>query len=105
MTTPKQSGFGRVDAPVSEIKKEVDDKIRTKKVLLFSKSWDPFSTKAKNALAHHNLSSDEYEIWELNNDPRMRDIQYYLRDLTGAPCVPRLFINGKFIGGGDKTGK
>lgn len=105
MTTLNQPFFDREEAPVSDIKKEVNDKIRSKKVLLFSKSWDPFSTKAKNALAHYSLSSDEYEIWELNSDSRMKDIQYYLGDLTGATSVPRLFINGKFIGGGDKTGK
>ena len=33
----------------------------------------------------------------------MDAIQDYLKELTGARSVPRVFINGKFYGGGDET--
>jgi glutaredoxin 3 len=33
----------------------------------------------------------------------MAAIQDYLKELTGARSVPRVFINGKFYGGGDET--
>ena len=32
-------------------------------------------------------------------------IQDYLLKLTGGRSVPRVFINGKFIGGGDDTAR
>lgn len=32
-------------------------------------------------------------------------IQQYLGSVTGQRTVPQVFINGKFIGGGDDTGK
>ena len=30
-------------------------------------------------------------------------LQNYMRELTGAKSVPRVFIDGKCIGGGDET--
>ena len=33
----------------------------------------------------------------------MDAIQDYLKELTGARSVPRVFVNGKFYGGGDDT--
>ena len=33
----------------------------------------------------------------------MGAIQNYLQQITGARSVPRVFINGKFYGGGDET--
>lgn len=87
-----------------EVQKIVDDLIRSKKVMVFSKTYCPFCTKAKNALAPYNLSEDEYRVWEIEHEPQMAEIQSYLKTLTGASSVPRVFINGKCIGGGDDTG-
>ncbi|KAH9399700.1 PREDICTED: glutaredoxin-C4-like [Rhagoletis zephyria] len=86
-----------------EVQKIVDDLIRTKKVMVFSKSYCPFCTKAKNALAPYNIPADDYYVWEIEHEPQMAEIQTYLKQLTGASSVPRVFINGKFIGGGDDT--
>ena len=33
----------------------------------------------------------------------MSEIQDYMKTKTGARSVPRVFINGKFYGGGDET--
>ena len=43
------------------------------------------------------------EIIELEKRPDCSEIQSYLRDLTGASSVPRVFIGGRCIGGGDDT--
>lgn len=88
-----------------EVQKIVDDLIRSKKVVVFSKSYCPFCTKAKNALAPYNIPAEDYHLWEIENEPQMGEIQVYLKQLTGASSVPRVFINGKSIGGGDDTGK
>ena len=33
----------------------------------------------------------------------MDEIQNYMKSKTGGRSVPRVFINGKFYGGGDET--
>ena len=43
------------------------------------------------------------EILEIEKRPDCSEIQSYLRDLTGASSVPRVFIGGQCIGGGDDT--
>jgi glutaredoxin 3 len=43
------------------------------------------------------------EVIEIEKRPDCSEIQAYLRELTGASSVPRVFIGGKCIGGGDDT--
>ena len=43
------------------------------------------------------------EIIEIEKRPDCSEIQSYLREITGASSVPRVFIGGKCIGGGDDT--
>ena len=74
--------------------------------MVFSKSYCPFCLKAKQVLANHlgqDLSEEDYEIMEIENNPDCDAIQDYLKKLTGGRSVPRVFINGKCIGGGDET--
>jgi glutaredoxin len=40
---------------------------------------------------------------QLENEPNCDDIQDALQQITGGRSVPRVFIAGKFIGGGDDT--
>ena len=40
---------------------------------------------------------------ELEKRPDCGEIQSYLKELTGASSVPRVFVGGKCIGGGDDT--
>jgi len=77
--------------------------IKDKKVLMVSKKSCPFCVKAKNALANYKLNPEMYEILELEGRSDMSEIQDYMRELTGARSVPRVFIDGQCIGGGDET--
>lgn len=88
-----------------QIKLLVDSKINSKKVMVFSKSFCPYCTNAKKVLSEYRLPPDDYEVMEIENDPQCSEIQAYLKLLTGASSVPRVFINGRCIGGGDDTGK
>ena len=54
-------------------------------------------------LAKYPIDKTKMEVIELEKRPDMSEIQSYLRDLTGASSVPRVFIAGKCIGGGDDT--
>ena len=69
--------------------------------MVFSKSYCPYCAKAKNALSNYQLKS--YKVLELDERDDCDAIQDYLGQLTGARSVPRVFVGGKFIGGGDDT--
>ena len=43
------------------------------------------------------------KIVEIEDMPEMEAIQDYCKSLTGARSVPRVWISGKFIGGGDEV--
>lgn len=59
--------------------------------------------KAKQALSSYRLATKDYEIVELDEAEQGEAIQNALQQVTGARTVPRVFINGKCIGGGDDT--
>ncbi|KAK7499731.1 hypothetical protein BaRGS_00009072 [Batillaria attramentaria] len=90
---------------MSNVKSLVENKIAGKKVMVFSKTYCPFCTKAKKVfkdlIERGQLSTEDYEVMEIENDPRCEEIQSYLQTKTGARSVPRVFIKGKCIGGGD----
>ncbi|XP_052792624.1 uncharacterized protein LOC128226685 [Mya arenaria] len=88
---------------MAAVSEKIQAKINGKKVMVFSKSYCPYCTKAKKALGKYNLSPDDYEVWEIENEPDCEAIQKELGKITGGSSVPRVFINGKFIGGGDET--
>ena len=68
------------------------------KVVIFSKSWCPYCTEAKNLLKSLNIPFNVYELDQMNYVPA---IQAILDDLTGMWTVPNIFIGGEFIGGLD----
>ena len=90
----------------------VREKISEHKVLMFSKTTCPFCFNAKEALdkelAAESKGDDgettrNYEVVELDlveNGPAIQDA---LEIVTGGRTVPRVFVNGEFIGGGDDT--
>merc|ERR1712066_1164075 len=81
-------------------KEFADAKIASKKVVVISKSYCPFCKKAKQVLGKYKISDENIEI---ENRPDMDEIQDHMRSLTGARSVPRVFIGGKCIGGGDEV--
>uniref|UniRef100_A0A1I7Z288 Glutaredoxin domain-containing protein n=1 Tax=Steinernema glaseri TaxID=37863 RepID=A0A1I7Z288_9BILA len=56
--------------------------------------------KAKAALSNYQPS---YVAIELDVNERGDAIQYTLHKISGIRTVPQVFINGKFLGGGDDT--
>lgn len=74
--------------------------IKDNKVIIFSKSYCPFCHKAKRALAEV-LDQSKIKVIELDQRDDGNAIQDELSTLTGGRSVPRVFINQKFIGGGD----
>lgn len=93
----------RKNIEIMGVKELMDQKIANKKVFVISKSYCPFCVKARKVLQKYNIPADNIEIQEIENDKDCNEIQDYMRELTGGRSVPRVFIGGKFIGGGDET--
>ncbi|KAG9067852.1 hypothetical protein KI688_011441 [Linnemannia hyalina] len=80
------------------IKTEVDAIIAAHAIVVFSKSYCPYCTKAKNLL--ESLGAKAF-ILELDNVDNGAAIQAYLQTLTGQRTVPNIFIAQTHIGGCD----
>ena len=50
-----------------------------------------------------HLGSTGYKVVELDQRDDGSDILDYMLELTGGRTVPRVFIDGEFIGGADDT--
>merc|ERR1712107_487688 len=61
----------------------IQQSITSKPVVMVSKSYCLYCSKAKTALKSFNLGSD-MEIFEIENDPEMNQIQNYMAQQTGA---------------------
>jgi len=62
-------------------------------VMVFSKSYCPHCLRAKRVL-DAELGQSKYAVMELENRSDCAAIQDYLRQLTGARTVPRVFLQG-----------
>lgn len=89
-------------AKMSSAKAKVDQAIKGNRVMVFSKSYCPYCAKAKRAIAGV-LPTEKFTVMEIENDPECNAIQDYLLSITGGRSVPRVFVDGVFIGGGDDT--
>jgi glutaredoxin len=92
--------------------------INDNRAILFCKSGCPYSIKAKMCFAKivglsnfNNLTDDLFDkditVYDLDVEYKSQDeIDYAMNVLAslsdGQRTVPRIFIRGKFIGGGDK---
>uniref|UniRef100_A0A0K0CYJ4 Glutaredoxin domain-containing protein n=1 Tax=Angiostrongylus cantonensis TaxID=6313 RepID=A0A0K0CYJ4_ANGCA len=81
----------------------VDGLINNRKVVVFSKSQCSYCHKAKAVLEGQQIKPGAMEWVDIDGRPDCSEIQDYMKVLTGARSVPRVFINGKFFGGGDDT--
>jgi len=84
-------------------KQLVSDLLKSKKVVVISKSYCPFCVKAKKVLGNYKLDPANFEWLDIENRGDCDEIQNYCQQITGARSVPRVFISGKCIGGGDET--
>ena len=77
------------------------------KKTVFSKSYCPYCVKAKDAIksALGQPGIAATVVWELDERDDGAAIQSYLGTKTGASTVPRVFIGGKFLGGGEETAR
>jgi len=70
-------------------------------VIIFSKSYCPYSKKAKQILLESYTIKPPPHVVELDLHELGPQLQQSLGESTGRRTVPNVLINGKSIGGGD----
>ncbi|CAG9939173.1 unnamed protein product [Clonostachys rosea f. rosea IK726] len=80
---------------------ELNSILKKGPVIIFSKTYCPFSKRAKGLLLEkYSITPTPYVV-ELDEHPLGPDLQDALETLTGRRTVPNIMINGKSIGGAD----
>ncbi|XP_013386392.1 glutaredoxin [Lingula anatina] len=79
----------------------VDNKISQRKVMLFSRSYDPECKRIKSYLDEYKMSPQIYEVAEIECRQDVTQIENYFQIicLTDSRAVPQLFVDGKYAGG------
>ncbi|KAL1239035.1 Glutaredoxin-C8 [Trichinella pseudospiralis] len=77
--------------------------IKAHPVVIFSQTYCPYSLEAREIFRSFNLTDDQYAVIQLDQRADGSSMKDALEELTGARSVPRVFIDGKFIGGADDT--
>ncbi|KAJ5212674.1 uncharacterized protein N7498_004320 [Penicillium cinerascens] len=112
MTVPKNKdvqGSSSDSKPVEQeettdhldAKSELNSILKRSPVIIFSKSYCPYSKKAKSILLNRYSISPKPFVVELDQHPIGRALQDLLAQNTGRHTVPNVLVNGKSIGGGD----
>uniref|UniRef100_A0A093V431 60S ribosomal protein L9-B n=1 Tax=Talaromyces marneffei PM1 TaxID=1077442 RepID=A0A093V431_TALMA len=83
-----------------EASAELDSILKRSPIIVFSKSYCPFSRKAKSILNQYNIVPALY-IVELDKHALGPQLQKLLGKITGRRTVPNVLVNGISIGGGD----
>jgi glutaredoxin 3 len=79
----------------------VQSLISREKVVIFAKPTCPFCTRARSCF--EKISQPFVWVDLTAEKDGGTAIQAYLGELTGAKTVPRVFVQGKCIGGGSET--
>ena len=82
----------------SALQKEVNAVIAENPVVIFSKTWCGFCTRAKQLFQRLAVTPRIVELDLRDDGPHMQAI---LAEMTGRRTVPNIWINGKHVGGCD----
>ncbi|RAH60816.1 glutaredoxin [Aspergillus piperis CBS 112811] len=113
MTVPKNRNDPEKETSeqLQEQKPETDDHaaavaelngiLKRAPIIVFSKSYCPYSAKAKSILLDKYSIVPAPFVVELDKHELGRPLQALLGENTGRRTVPNVLVNGKSIGGGD----
>ncbi|KAK4460796.1 thioredoxin-like protein [Cladorrhinum samala] len=98
---PDEEGQVKETAEEHEIEVELNTILKKSPVVIFSKSYCPYSKLAKGILLDKYVIEPTPHVVELDLHPLGPQIQARLGEMTGRRTVPNIMIYGKSIGGGD----
>ncbi|OCK77509.1 glutaredoxin [Lepidopterella palustris CBS 459.81] len=84
-----------------DVEVELNAILKKSPIIIFSKTFCPFSKKAKQILLQQYKIVPPPYVVELNEHPLGAALQSALGKSTGRKTVPNVLINGRSIGGGD----
>ncbi|TVY82392.1 Monothiol glutaredoxin-7, partial [Lachnellula suecica] len=84
-----------------EIEVELNSILKKSPIIIFSKSYCPHSSRAKNILLEKYIIDPAPYVVELDHHKLGPQLQAQLAKLTQRRTVPNVLINGVSIGGGD----
>ncbi|WP_281244923.1 glutaredoxin [Tropicimonas isoalkanivorans] len=90
-----------------ETRREVEEIIAREPVVIFALEWCEFTWSVRNMFIEAGIpyeSVDLDSVAFLNGDPeRATRYRAVLREITGAPTIPQIFVGGQHIGGATET--
>ncbi|MCJ1318683.1 hypothetical protein MMC15_004013 [Xylographa vitiligo] len=107
VSSGKESALGEKEEEKEKTEEEKDVELELNSILkrspiiIFSKSYCPFSHKAKIVLLEKYVIVPAPFVVELDKHPMGPQLQDTLTRMTGRSTVPNVLISGKSIGGGD----
>ncbi|KAM3514216.1 hypothetical protein MY11210_002105 [Beauveria gryllotalpidicola] len=101
-TAPAAKGKEKERVPQTPAEQALHSILEKAPVVIFSKTYCPYSMRAKGILLEKYLIIPKPEVVELNEDPLGPDLQDLLLILTGRRTVPNVLINRVSIGGADE---
>lgn len=93
---PKMKYDMILDAAAREL---VDSSATTAKVVVISKKTCPPCTEVKMMLEEAGFTKEQTNVITISDWPNMDNIQVYCKELTGERWTPRVWIDGKAMGG------
>ncbi|KAI0525790.1 thioredoxin-like protein [Xylaria bambusicola] len=91
----------RDDDENSEAEVTLNQILKRSPVVIFSKTYCPYSKKAKGVLLEKYIIEPTPYVVELDEHPLGTELQALLAEKTGRKTVPNIIINGKSVGGSD----
>ncbi|KIH89599.1 glutaredoxin domain containing protein [Sporothrix brasiliensis 5110] len=102
VAAPAAAGAGAGAAPgADEAATELASILRRAPVVIFSKTYCPFSKRAKGVLLDKYVIEPAPVVVELDTHPLGPQLQAHLAERTGRRTVPNILVDGTSIGGGD----
>ncbi|KIW01412.1 glutaredoxin [Verruconis gallopava] len=80
---------------------ELNDILKKSPIIIFSKTYCPYSRRAKHILLEKYKITPSPYVVELDIHPLGKQLQSYLGGITGRKTVPNILVRAKSIGGGD----
>ncbi|KAH6646398.1 thioredoxin-like protein [Truncatella angustata] len=84
-----------------QVEVTLNEILKKSPTIIFSKTYCPYSKKAKKLLLEKYSIDPAPFVVELDEHPLGKELQAKLKETTGRGTVPNIMINGKTIGGSD----
>ncbi|KAF9085889.1 hypothetical protein BGX23_009313 [Mortierella sp. AD031] len=94
-----EAGKDAPESPMVALERRIQGLIDQNRVMVFSKTYCPYSAAAKKLLKTY---TDDFGLLEVNLEPKGEDIKQILTKIAhGHSTFPSIFFNGESIGGRD----